>query len=212
MPPVPACCVRQVTYESDLSGVTDPKLPQHSQQHPLMQMQMQMQTQTHRSSGDFLVPPVQLHGSAGAAGNLAALRAMAAPSDTDGSDDMNEFEPASGPSRTVAALRDIPGNRGATAASGPAAPALQDFTDDCGVAAASKGADAQETEELELIRMEQLWIRVQELEVEYALLGKCWILHAIQIVVNSDLGWCSTLVFIPPVRCACSQLDHMQTL
>ena len=172
VPPSPACCVLQVTYASDLSGVTDPKLPQHSQQ--------QAQTQTHRSSGDFLVPPVQLHGSAGAGGNLAALRAMAAPSDSDGSGDMDRLAP-------------VP------AAPVPAAPALRDTTDDRATAA-SKGADPQETEELELIRMEQLWIRVQELEVEYALLGECWILHAILTAVNSALGSCSAFIFIS-LRC-----------
>jgi hypothetical protein len=84
-------------------------------------------------------------GPEGAGGNLAALRSMAAPSDS--SDDIG------GTLETTE-------------------PGTQNIASDHGVTVATNDADVTETEEVELVRMERLWIRVQELEVEYALLGK----------------------------------------
>ena len=116
--------MRQATYDTNLSVPADPNQPQQRG------------------------PSKQLHGrSEGGERNLAALREMAAPSDSDGSDDV-------GGTLETTALRS------------------QNIAHNHGVEAATNVADAKEAEEAEFDRMEYLWIRVQELEVEYALLGK----------------------------------------
>ena len=151
---VVACCLRQVTYESDLSVTAEPKLPEDQGHNPQAQLQKDQQLPPSLSTAaqqlqavhgprDFSNSPEQLHDkSDGVKDNLAALRAMDAPSDSDDSDE-------------IACL-----------------PVIAATPNECATTTAETRAGPKGAEEAQLVQMEDLWIRVQELEVEHALLGR----------------------------------------
>jgi hypothetical protein len=127
-------------------------------------------------------------GGGGGGPNLAALRAMAAPSESDGSGDFMDGSLASA----------LPSSSSATAA----APASLHASE-------NTRREAAEAAEATLLRMEGLWSRVQELEIEHALLRKahlCLSHHTALLSVSLCQPICPAFSFALSFRYPASEL------